>query len=73
MKVMEEKIFSLMHRDDPVCAVTIDVSSGVFLRVSKPVHPELLPPGGNIDSAALRKWWQRRAVPMSQDKIRRIL
>lgn len=70
---MDEKMYSLMHRDDPVCAITIDAVSGATLRVSKPVHPELLPLGGCIDSATLKKWWQRRAVPIGQGKIQRIL
>jgi hypothetical protein len=70
---MEEKMYSLMHRDDPVCAITIDPVSGAILRVSKPMHPELLPLGGCVDSATLKKWWQRRAVPIGQGKIQRIL
>lgn len=70
---MEEKMFSLMHRDDPVCAITIDAVSGSIVRVAKPTDPELLPLGGSIDSAMLKKWWQRRAVPMGQGKIQRIL
>jgi len=70
---MEELKFSLMHKDDPVCAVTIDASSGAILRVSKPLNPELLPPGGNTDAARLRAWWQRRAVPVGQGKIMHIL
>lgn len=70
---MEELKFSLMHRDDPVCAITMDADSGVMLRVSRPVHPELLPLGGNMDAQKLRGWWQRRAVPVSQGKIMRIL
>lgn len=70
---MEEKLYSLMHRDDPVCAISIDTVSGAILRASKPVNPELLPMGGSIDSAMLKKWWQRRAVPVGQGKIQRIL
>ena len=70
---MEETKFFLMHKDIPICALTIDSESGAILRVSKPVNPELLPLGGNIDSNSLRKWWQYRAVPMSQGKIMRIL
>lgn len=70
---MEEKLYSLMHRDDPVCAISIDTVSGAILRASKPVNPELLPLGGSIDSAMLKKWWQRRAVPVGQGKIQRIL
>ena len=73
MRSMDEKMYSLMHRDDPVCAITIDTVSGAIHRVSKPVNPELLPLGGCIDSAMLKKWWQRRAVPIGQGKIQRIL
>lgn len=62
-----------MHRDDPVCAITIDAVSGSIVRVAKPTDPELLPLGGSIDSAMLKKWWQRRAVPMGQGNIQRIL
>lgn len=70
---MDEKMYSLMHRDEPVCAITIDTVSSAIHRVSKPVSPELLPLGGCIDAAMLKKWWQRRAVPIGQGKIQRIL
>ena len=70
---MGETFYSLMHRDDAVCAISIDPVSGAILRASKPVNPELLPLGGCIDSATLKKWWQRRAVPVGQGKIQRIL
>lgn len=66
-------MYSFMHRDEPVCAITIDTVSGAILRVSKPIHPELLPPGGCVDPAMLRKWWLHRAVPIGQGKIQRIL
>ena len=62
-----------MHRDEPVCAISIDTVSGAIMRVSRPVNSELLPLGGCIDSAALKKWWQHRAVPIGQGKIQRIL
>lgn len=70
---MQEKMYYLMHRDDPVCMVSIDPISGTMLRVSQKKVQELLPLGGYIDTQMLRKWWQRRAVPMSQGKIERIL
>ena len=66
-------MYYLMHRDDPVCMVSIDPISGTMLRVSQKKVQELLPLGGKIDTEMLRKWWQRRAVPMSQGKIQRIL
>lgn len=73
MREMEEALYILMHRDDPVCTISIDAVSGAMLRVSKPLNPELLPLGGSMDSAMLRKWWQRRAVPVGQGKIQRVL
>lgn len=62
-----------MHRDDPVCIISIDPISGNLLRVAKMTEVELLPPGGRIDAEALRTWWHRRAVPVTQDRILRIL
>ena len=70
---MQEKMYYLMHRYDPVCMVSIDPISGAMLRVSQKKVQELLPLGGIIDTEMLRKWWQRRAVPMSQGKIQHIL
>ena len=70
---MDKKHYFLMHRDDVVCSILIDPFSGSILKASAPKDPELLPLGGRIDSAMLRKWWQRRAVPVSQGNIRRIL
>ena len=70
---MDKKHYFLMHRDDVVCSILIDPASGAIMKVSAPKDPELLPLGGRIDSAMLRKWWQRRAVPVSQGSIRRIL
>lgn len=70
---MQENMYFLMHRDDPVCMVNIDPVSGAMLRVSKKKVPELMPLGGYIDAEMLRKWWQRRAVPVSQGKVQRIL
>lgn len=70
---MEKKQYHLMHRDEVVCSILIDPITGAILKASRPSTPELLPLGGNIDSAMLRKWWQRRAVPVSQGNIRRIL
>ena len=70
---MDKKHYYLMHRDDVVCSILIDPFSGAILKASAPKEPELLPLGGRIDSVMLRKWWQRRAVPVSQGNIRRIL
>ncbi len=70
---MNEKRFFFMHQDEVVCTVSIDLTSGTILRVSRPTNPELLPLGGSIDADAFRRWWLRRAVPMSRDRIRAFL
>ncbi len=70
---MQETMFYLMHRNDPVCTVSIDPVTGAMLRVSQKKEQELLPLGGVLDVQMLRKWWQRRAVPVGQGKIQRIL
>ena len=70
---MQETMFYLMHRNDPVCTVSIDPVTGAMLRVSQKKVQELLPLGGALDVQMLRKWWQRRAVPVGQGKIQRIL
>ena len=70
---MQETMFYLMHRNDPVCTVSIDPITGAMLRVSQKKVQELLPLGGALDVQMLRKWWQRRAVPVGQGKIQRIL
>lgn len=70
---MEQKNYYLMHRDDPVCMVSIDSASGDMLRIAHVSASELLPPGGRMDAEALRIWWHRRAVPVTQDRILSIL
>ena len=70
---MQETMFYLMRRNDPVCTVSIDPVTGAMLRVSQKKEQELLPLGGALDVQMLRKWWQRRAVPVGQGKIQRIL
>lgn len=70
---MEDNMYYLMHRDTPVCVISIDAASGAMLRVSSKKEQEFLPPGGCQDVQMLRKWWQRRAVPLNQGKIQWIL
>lgn len=69
---MDMQMYYLMHRDDRVAMVGIDSVTGVMLRVSPEVNRDLIPPGGNTDAVALRKWWSMRAVPISQGNIQQI-
>lgn len=70
---MQEAMYYLMHRNDPVCMISIDTLSGAMLQVSQQKTLELLPPGTMSDVQMLRRWWQRRAVPVNQGRIQHIL
>ncbi len=70
---MLEAQFYLMHLNDPVCALSVDLTSGAFRRIMRPENPELLPPAGMKGPDMLRRWWQRRAVPITQGRIRFLL
>ena len=39
---MQETMFYLMHRNDPVCTVSIDPVTGAMLRVSQKKEQELM-------------------------------
>ena len=66
---MAEQHYDLMHKDDLVAALTMDDLSGAILKVTPGANPELLPLGGRLGADSLRKWWLRRAVPISQGGI----
>lgn len=65
--------FYLMHKNDIVTVVELDEISGSMTKIAPKVQRGLLPPGGNLSAENLRKWWQRRAVPVNQGNIKRIL
>ena len=64
-----EQIYYLMHRNDIVTTLSMDMVTGSIVAMGKLQNKELLPPGGNLSPNALRKWWERRAVPLNQGKI----
>lgn len=68
-----EQFYYLMHQDDVVALLSIDNISGSIVKVGKKVRKELLPPGGNLSANDLKKWWDRRAVPVKQGDIENIL
>lgn len=69
---MAGKLFDLMHKDNPVASVRIDGLSG-FILSARITEPELLPLGPSCDTELLRKWWMRRATPISQANFRSAL
>ena len=70
---MAEQGYDLMHKDDVVASLQLDDLSGAILKVTPSASPELLPLGGNQGADSLRKWWLRRAVPISQGNIAALL
>ena len=66
---MAEQGYDLMHKDDVVASLQLDDLSGAILKVAPGANPELLPLGGSQGADSLRKWWLRRAVPISQGNI----
>ncbi len=69
----DEGFYYLMHKNDIAAVLTIDEISGNIIKVGKRVEKSLLPPGGSLSAENLKKWWIRRAVPISQGKIKKIL
>ena len=70
---MAEQEYDLMHKDDVVASFQLDDLSGAILKVTPSASPELLPLGGSQGADSLRKWWLRRAVPISQGNIAALL
>lgn len=68
-----EKLFYLMHRDDIVTLLFLDEKTGGIASIGKQTNKELLPPGTSYSVDNLKLWWNRRAVPIGQGNIRRIL
>ncbi len=69
----DEIIYYLMHKNEVVTVLTIERISGSIVKVSNNVKKELLPLGGKHSQSDLKKWWERRAVPLSQGNMERIL
>ena len=69
MAHIAEQGYVLIHKDDVVASLQLDDLSGAILKVAPGANPELLPLGGSQGADSLRKWWLRRAVPISQGNI----
>lgn len=70
---MSNDIFYLMHNDDIVVILSIDIVNGNINKIASMGNYELMPLGGRKSPDELKKWWARRAVPISQGNIKRIL
>ena len=71
--MVNENLYYLMHENDIVCLLFMDEVSGRIMKTGTKVNQELLPLGGNQSQQELKKWWDRRAVPVDQGNMKRIL
>ncbi len=69
----DELPYILMHKDDRVAAVVLEPVTGSIITISQVFIRELLPVGTDGPDAGLKAWWQRRAVPITQGNISKVL
>ena len=69
----DEHPYILMHRDRNVASLVMEPVSGALISVSEVYNEELLPLGTKGPDDRLKAWWQRRAVPITQGIMQKIL
>lgn len=69
----DEHPYILMHKDTNVASLVIEPVSGAVVSVSEIYNKELIPLGAQGSADGIKAWWQRRAVPITQGNMRKIL
>lgn len=69
----DELPYTLMHRDDRVAGLLFEPVSGAVITVTEVIAETLLPIGTDGSDDRLKAWWYRRAVPVTQGHIMKIL
>lgn len=65
--------YTLMHKDDRVAELVFEPASGAVITVSQVITETLLPIGTAGSDDYLKSWWYRRAVPVTQGHIMKLL
>lgn len=65
--------YTLMHKDDKVAELIFDPTSGAMISVTEVYTETLLPIGTKGGDVLLKGWWHRRAVPVTQGNIMKLL
>ncbi|SFG26962.1 XRE family transcriptional regulator [Oribacterium sp. WCC10] len=65
--------YVLMHKDDKVAALVFEPVSGAIVTVTEVYSHTLLPIGTDGPDVLLKAWWHRRAVPVTQGAMSKIL
>ena len=73
MKSKDALSYTLMHKDDRVAELIFEPVSGAVITVSEVISETLLPIGTAGKDEYLKSWWYRRAVPVTQGHIMKLL
>lgn len=69
----DEVRYTLMHKDDPAAELLLEPVTGALVSVTKVFDERLLPIGTAGGKDSLKAWWYRRAVPVTQGHIMKVL
>ena len=69
----DEARYTLMHKDTEVADLVFEAVTGALVSVDGVFDDALLPIGTSGASEYLKAWWHRRAVPVTQGHIMKIL
>lgn len=73
MRTEDAQLYLLMHKDHPVASVVMEPVTGTMISVTTVYDAAQLPLGTEGADERLKAWWQRRAVPLTQGAMSRIL
>lgn len=65
--------FWLMHKNEKVALLRIDLVSGALLDISEYKEAALVPFGARLSEGAFKKWWMMRAIPSTRKGIQAAL
>lgn len=67
------KFYELMRKDERIALISLNESGGIERCDYRQINWKLAPLQERICSDWIQRWWSRRAVPLSQGKIKEIL
>ena len=66
-------VYELMRKDQRVTVLAVNKTGGIEKCDYKNINQEIAPLQERICSDWIERWWNKRAVPLNQGKIREIL
>ena len=68
-----EARYTLMHKGQQVAELLMEPVTGALVAVTRVMDERLLPVGTGAGKDSLKAWWYRRAVPVTQGHIMKVL